>query len=86
MSRVHYAGTFDPERIPISSPMRARALTSSAYISAPGFKAVAYHPLGGLFIVTGAPSQHAAEEQALAICNGSVASGQGRPLLSVRFE
>jgi adenylate cyclase len=69
MPRVHYAGTFDPERIPSALPaMRGRA-DVLGYRDAPGAKAAAFHPSGRIFIVTKAESQHAAEERALGECN-----------------
>ncbi len=69
MPRVHYAGAFDPERIPSALPaMRGRA-DVLGYRDAPGPKAAAFHPSGRIFIVTKAESQHAAEERALGECN-----------------
>jgi hypothetical protein len=69
MPRVHYAGPFNPERIPFVSAEARRRPDVVGYPSAASFKAAAYHPIGRLFIVAGASSQHAAEEQALAACN-----------------
>jgi hypothetical protein len=69
MPRVHYAGAFDPERIPsVQQPVRQRA-DVVGYRSAAPFRAAAYHPSGKLFVVSGASSQRSAEEQALAGCN-----------------
>jgi class 3 adenylate cyclase len=69
MPRVHYAGTFDPERIPSALPaMRGRA-DVLGYRDAPGPKAAAFHPSGRVFTVTRAESQQAAEQRALAECN-----------------
>lgn len=69
MPRVHYAGPFDPERIP-SVPQGVRHRPDVVnYLSAPDFKAAAYHYSSQVFIVTGAANQRAAEEQALAACN-----------------
>jgi hypothetical protein len=66
MPYVHYAGPFDPARIP--KLQQGDGIFS--YASAPSSKAAAYHPVGKLFIVTGAATQRAAEEQALSVCNG----------------
>ena len=69
MPRVHYAGTFDPERIPSALPaMRGRA-DVLGYREAPGPKAAAFHPSGRIFTVTKAANQRAAEERALGECN-----------------
>jgi hypothetical protein len=69
MSRVAYSGLFDPDQIP-ASPLTLRERGDVAgYRAAPGPKAAAFHPWGRLFVVTGAPNQRAAEEQALASCN-----------------
>jgi uncharacterized caspase-like protein len=77
MPRVHYAGPFDPERIPyVAVDVRHRPDVVS-YSSAPGFKAAAYHARGDLFIISGAPNQHAAEERVLAVCNADP-SRQGK--------
>jgi hypothetical protein len=73
MPRVHYAGPFDPVRMPyVQRGVRERADVTS-YVSAPAPKAAAYHPTGRLFIVTAAAAQRAAEEQALSACNGDPA-------------
>jgi class 3 adenylate cyclase len=69
MPRVTYDGPFDPGQIPTSHGMRTRP-DVMGYGVAPGPKAAALHPIGRLFVVTGAPTQRAAEEQALAACNG----------------
>jgi hypothetical protein len=69
MPRVHYAGSFNPERIPYLPADVRRRPDVLGYVSAPNFKAAAYHPIGRIFIITGAPSQHAAEDQALTACN-----------------
>ncbi len=80
MPRVHYAGTFDPERIPSALPaMRGRA-DVLGYRDAPGPKAAAFHQSGRIFIVTKAENQRAAEERALGECNAEpVRNGQGGP-------
>jgi class 3 adenylate cyclase len=80
MPRVHYAGTFDPERIPSALPaMRGRA-DVLGYRDAPGPKAAAFHPSGRIFTVTKAENQRAAEERALGECNAEpVRNGSSGP-------
>ena len=80
MPRVHYAGAFDPERIPyLVAGVRTRS-DVAGYLSAPNFKAAAYHPKGRLFVVSGAASQRAAEAQTLDACNTDPSRhGQGGP-------
>jgi hypothetical protein len=80
MPRVHYAGLFDPERIPSALPsMRTRA-DILGYRNATTPKAAAFHAWGRIFIVTGAASQRAAEERALADCNADpTRAGQNGP-------
>jgi hypothetical protein len=69
MPRVHYSGPFNPERIP-NLPQDARRRPDVAdYSSAADYKAAAYHPRGYFHVVSHLPNQHAAEEQALAVCN-----------------
>ena len=70
MPRARYAGSFDPAQIPgTTSAVRERSDIIS-YRAASRPKAAAFHPNGGrVFIVTGAVSQYAAEEQALRVCN-----------------
>ena len=69
MPRVHYAGSFNPERIPSLPADVRRRPDVVGYVSAPNFKAAAYHSIGRIFIITSAPSQLAAEEQVLTACN-----------------
>jgi class 3 adenylate cyclase len=78
--RVHYAGPFDPERIPSALPaMRGRA-DVLGYRDAPAPKAAAFHPSGRIFIVTKAENQRAAEERALGECNAEpVRNGASGP-------
>jgi adenylate cyclase len=80
MPRVHYAGTFDPERIPSAlRSMRERA-DIVGYRDAPGPKAAAFHPWGRIFTVTNAESQRAAEERSLGECNADpTRNGQNGP-------
>jgi hypothetical protein len=75
MPRALYTGTFNPERIPsVRAAVRQRP-DILGYLSAPSFKAAAFYPFGNFFVVTGAPSQHDAELQALALCNDDPQSG-----------
>jgi uncharacterized caspase-like protein len=70
MPRVRHEGRFDPERIPaLRTDVLIRA-DVKGYARLAGPKAVAYHPWGRVFIASATPSQRAAEEQALAACNG----------------
>jgi hypothetical protein len=70
MSRVTYEGSFDPSEIPVASQTLRQRADVVAYSAASGHKAAAFHPWGRLFLVTGAQTQRAAEEDALATCNG----------------
>ena len=70
MPRARYAGSFDPAQIPAVRPAVRERADIVNYRSVPGPKAAAYHPNGGrVFIVSGAATQHAAEEEALKACN-----------------
>jgi len=69
MVRARYAGLFDPEQIPGSFPPMRRRTDVAYYRLAQGPKAAAFPPnRGNVFIVTGAASQRAAEEEALRAC------------------
>lgn len=70
MPRVRHAGPYDPERVPGITPDRRRAPDIAGYGTASGPKAMALHHWGRAFAATGAASQRAAEEGALAACNG----------------
>ena len=80
MARVHYAGTFDPDRIPgVSQAVRARP-DVVAYRNAAGPKAAASHPWGRIFTVLTAENQRAAEVLVLSNCNADqTRQGQGGP-------
>ena len=70
MPRVRYAGRFDPEQIPMFTPELRRRDDIAGYAASDGPKAAAIHPWGRrLFVVRGAASQRAAEQEALAACN-----------------
>lgn len=79
MPRVRYAGSYDPKQIPSALPATRERSDILAYGSASGPKAAALNLIGGpgsrLFIVTGATSQRAAEEQALKACNDDPVPG-----------
>jgi class 3 adenylate cyclase len=69
MVRARYAGLFDPEQIPGSFPAMRRRIDVAYYRLAQAPKAAAFTPnRGNVFIVTGAASQRAAEEEALRAC------------------
>ena len=70
MPRVRYAGRFDPDQIPIFTPELRRRDDIAGYAASDSPKAAAFHPWGRrLFVVRGAASQRAAEQEALAACN-----------------
>jgi hypothetical protein len=78
MPRVIYAGLFDPVQLPTTTFMRTRS-DVAGYRTAVGPKAAAIHAAGYLHIVTGAPNQTAAEEQALGACTADT-THNGRDL------
>ena len=67
--RVRYGGLFNPERIPAIRDDIAQRMDVAGYPTAASPKASAFHAAGILHVVTGAPSQRSAEEQALRACN-----------------
>jgi len=69
MPRVRYAGLFNPERLPGVREKDQQRPDVAGYATSLGPKAIAYHANGNIFVVTNAPSQRAAEEQALRACN-----------------
>jgi DNA-binding winged helix-turn-helix (wHTH) protein len=69
MARVTYEGYFRPELIPAAPKRVTQRADIAGYALAAGPKALAVHPWGRAFAVTGATTQRAAEEQALATCN-----------------
>ncbi|MGE0744546.1 MAG: adenylate/guanylate cyclase domain-containing protein [Rhodospirillales bacterium] len=82
MPRAQYDGAFDPMQIPAAGDALRRRTDVMAYRDAAGPKAAAFHPWGRLFITTGAATQRAAEEQALAACNADPQrNGQAGPCL-----
>lgn len=75
-TRVLYAGGFDIERIPAMRPKDLQRADIMSYAAASGAKAMAFHANGVLHVVTSAPSQQAAEEQALRACNSDPGRGE----------
>lgn len=71
--RVHYAGTFNPERIPTLREKELLRPDIAAYTALAGPKAAAFHALGILVLKTNAPDQRSAEAAALAECNANPA-------------
>jgi hypothetical protein len=69
MPRAKYSGRFEPDRVPSLRESITQRADVNGYRSVSGAKAAAYHPLGWLYIVTGAPAQFEAEEQVLTRCN-----------------
>ncbi len=82
MARATYDGLFDPAQIPaINDALRQRA-DVVGYRAKSGIKAAAFHPWGRMFFASGATTQRAAEEQALAECNADPQrNGQAGPCL-----
>jgi hypothetical protein len=72
MPRLSYSGSYDAQRIPAISPNTRASTTVVGYGPAPDPKAMAIHPSGRVFIVTGAASAEAAENDALAHCDSEV--------------
>jgi hypothetical protein len=80
MPRVHYSGTFNPERIPAAPETVRQRPDGVGYPAAPDPKAAAFHPWGRVFTAVGAATQRAAEEKALQDCNADpVRHGQNGP-------
>jgi hypothetical protein len=69
MARVTYEGYFSPGIIPVVPKSVTQWADIAAYGLAARPKAMALHPHGRLFTVTGARTQRAAEEQVLATCD-----------------
>jgi uncharacterized caspase-like protein len=73
MPHNSYAGIFDPARIPAVLPVVRTRADVQGYAAAAGPKAAALHPLGQIYLVTGATNLHQAEVDALAACNADKA-------------
>jgi len=74
MPRPHYSGSFDPARIPAMRPALASRPEVRDYAAAAAPKAAALSIHGVFTIVTTAPTQRAAELQALQACNDNPAA------------
>jgi hypothetical protein len=69
MPRLGYSGGFDLNRLPVvKDDVRKRADIQS-YLSAPRPKAIAIHPIGQMFVVSGSPTDKDAADTALARCD-----------------
>ena len=80
MPRVRYDGFFSPAQIPRLRDAERSGAAVAGYRAAAEPKAMAFHPRGLVFAVTGAASDADAQEQALAACNGDPGrKGQGGP-------
>jgi class 3 adenylate cyclase len=81
MSRVRYAGSFDPAQIPGSSPATRERSDIVNFRAATAYKAASIHPAGGrIFTISGAASQRAAEGEVLKACNTDpTRNGEGGP-------
>jgi hypothetical protein len=78
MPRVHYAGNFAVDQIPVISRVVRNRTDVQFYAIAPAAKAIAFHPWGQIYPATGGPNQREAELRALAACNGEPSrQGQG---------
>ena len=69
MARVRYAGTFNPERMPVSSWSAVKDPYTERYKAAAGGKAVVMHPAGFYYFESDHPDQRTAEERAFARCD-----------------
>ena len=68
MPRLSYRGPFNPQMIPTLYARTRSEPDVVNYAETQGPKAVALHPLGRLFVVTGSSSQSAAETAAMERC------------------
>nr|WP_277613544.1 caspase family protein [Neoroseomonas marina] len=69
MSRLQYAGAYDPERVPaIAARRRPEMAEVMTYASQPGAKAMALHPQGRVTVATRARDDQDATQKALAAC------------------
>jgi hypothetical protein len=69
MPRLHYAGKFDLDQIPVLRLTTRKRGDLQRYASSPAPKAIAIHPWGRLFISFGKPTLKQAEEEAIVSCN-----------------
>ena len=69
MPRLSYSGGFDPNQLPIvKDDVRKRADIQN-YLSAQRPKAIAIHPIGDMFVVSGSSTDKDAADTALARCD-----------------
>lgn len=69
MERLRHEGPYRPDKVPAITAERRRETDIAGYGRAREPKAMAIHPLGRIFVKTGATSAFAAETEALKICN-----------------
>ena len=69
MERLGYAGPYRPDKVPAITAERRKEADIAGYGRAREPKAMAIHPLGRIFVKTGAASAFAAETEALKVCN-----------------
>jgi uncharacterized caspase-like protein len=80
MPRLSYRGPFSPQMIPVANARTRLDQDVVQYAQAKGPKAVAIHPWGRLFVVTGSSSQSAAESAAMEKCEADpVRKGRDGP-------
>lgn len=83
MPRLSYSGGFDPNRLPIVKDDVRKRPDVQNYLSAQRPKAMAIHPLGQIFVVSGFATDRDAADAALARCDSS--PGERSPMVLVIF-
>jgi hypothetical protein len=69
MPRLSYSGGFDPNQLPIVKDDVRKRPDIQTYLSAQRPKAIAIHPIGQMFVVSGSPTDKDAADAALARCD-----------------
>lgn len=69
MERLRHDGPYRPDKVPAITAERRKEADIAGYGRAREPKAMAIHPLGRIFVRTGAASAFAAETEALKVCN-----------------
>ena len=69
MERLRHEGPYRPDKVPAITAERRKEADIAGYARAREPKAMAIHPLGRIFVKTGASSAFAAETEALKVCN-----------------
>jgi len=69
MERLRHEGPYRPDKVPAITAERRKEADIAGYGRAREPKAMAIHPLGRIFVRTGAASAFAAETEALKVCN-----------------